>query len=166
MNFTFQEKHQTQTFQWHTYQHILSDPLEYNFSSLDLKCWSNKTSSHFLIKFPVGKVEEKYQWAPLKWELAQSPTNRSIDPIFTGLVIAKLFSTNPSNNKQQVLKSLVVVCYQGIYNQLLYEKVDCYYSSKCIYVFCCLACSTREHTTYSNRTKWKCWAAAAGYYFF
>lgn len=58
MNFTFQERHQNQIFLWQTYQHILSDPFEYIFCSLDLKSWSNRTSSHFLIKFPVGKVEE------------------------------------------------------------------------------------------------------------
>lgn len=44
-----------------------------------------------------------------------------------------------------------MVCYQGIYNQLFCQKVDCYYSSKCTYVFYFLACSTRPHTAYSNR---------------
>jgi len=58
MNFTFQERHQNQTFLWQTHQHILSDPFEYIFCSSDLKCWSRKTNSHHLIKFPVGKVEE------------------------------------------------------------------------------------------------------------
>lgn len=58
MNFTFQGRHQTQTFLWQTYQHILLDPFEYIFCFLDMKSWSNTTSSHFLIKFPVGKAEK------------------------------------------------------------------------------------------------------------
>lgn len=58
MNFTFPKRHHNQTFLWQTYQDILSDPFECIFCSLHLKCWNNKTSSHFLIKFPVDKVEE------------------------------------------------------------------------------------------------------------
>lgn len=55
---------------------------------------------------------------------------------------------------------LVMVHYQGTYNQLLFEKVDCYCFSKFIYV---LYCSARVPTAYSNRTKWKCCTAANGY---
>lgn len=33
-------------------------PLSIIFCSLDLKSWSSETSSHFLIKFPIDKVEE------------------------------------------------------------------------------------------------------------
>lgn len=58
---------------------------------------------------------------------------------------------------------LVMVHYQGIYNQLLFEKVDCYCSSKFIYALYSPACSARVCTAYSNRTKWKCCTAANGF---
>lgn len=58
---------------------------------------------------------------------------------------------------------LVTVHNQGIYNQLLFEKVDCYYSSKFIYVLYSPVSSARVCTAYSNRTKWKCCTAANGY---
>lgn len=58
---------------------------------------------------------------------------------------------------------LVMIHYQGIYNQRLFEKVDCYYSSKCISVLYSPTCSARVCTAYSNRMKWKCCTAANGY---
>lgn len=70
----------------------------------------------------------------LKWELAQNLTNRPIDLTFTDFTIPKIFSTSPGSDKLQLLMFLVMVHYQGIHNQLLFEKVDCYYSSKFIYV--------------------------------
>lgn len=58
---------------------------------------------------------------------------------------------------------LVMVHYQGIYNHLLSEKVDCYYFSKFICVLYSPAYSARVCTAYSNRKKWKCCTAANGY---